>query len=71
MKKVTLFLLAIFTFAFADAQSNKEEIDLMQSIFGMEKKAMVSDFLSVEPAQADAFWALYDEYELSPQGTRR
>ena len=65
MKKITLLLLAIFTFAFANAQSNKEEIDLMQSIFGMEKKAMVSEFVTVDPGQADAFWALYDEYELA------
>jgi len=63
MKKITLLLLAICTFTFANAQSAKEEIDLMQSIFGMEKKAMVSEFVTVDPAQADAFWALYDEYE--------
>ena len=63
MKKITLLLLAVFTFAFANAQSDKEEIDLMQSIFGMEKKAMVSEFVTVDPAQADAFWAIYDEYE--------
>ena len=65
MKKITLLLLAVFTFAFANAQSNKEEIDLMQSIFGMEKKAMVSEFVTVDPAQADAFWAIYDEYEVA------
>ncbi len=65
MKKITLLLLSIFTFAFANAQSNKEEIDLMQSIFGMEKKAMVAEFVTVAPGHADAFWALYDEYELA------
>ena len=65
MKKLTLVILALFAFVFANAQSNKEEIDLMQSIFGMEKKAMVTEFVSVDPAQADAFWALYDEYELA------
>ena len=65
MKKVTLLLLAVCTFAFANAQSNTEEIDLMQSIFGMEKKAMVSEYVKVDPAQADAFWAIYDEYEMA------
>jgi|WetSurSiteA1Bulk_404760.scaffolds.fasta_scaffold01100_2 hypothetical protein len=63
MKKVTLLLLAIFTFTFVNAQTNKEEIDLMQSVFGMEKKAMVAEYVKVDPAQADAFWNLYDEYE--------
>ena len=63
MKKVTLLLFACLTFAFANAQTNKEEVDLMQSIFGMEKKAMLAEFVQVDPGQADAFWALYDEYE--------
>jgi hypothetical protein len=63
MKKVTLLLFAIFTFAFVNAQSNKEEIDLMQAAFGMDKKAVVSEFVKVDAAQKDAFWKLYDEYE--------
>jgi hypothetical protein len=63
MKKLTLFLSAIFVFALLGAQSNKEEIDLMQAAFGMEKKAMVADFVKVNDAQKDAFWKLYDEYE--------
>lgn len=44
-----------------NAQTNKEETDLMQSVFGMEKKAIVADFIDVE--SGDPFWALYDEYE--------
>jgi hypothetical protein len=35
----------------------------MQASFGMEKKAMVAEFVQVDPAQKDAFWKLYDEYE--------
>jgi len=62
MKKVTLLLFALVMFASANAQM-KEEVDLMQAAFGMEKKAMVSSFIQVDPAQNDAFWALYDEYE--------
>jgi len=65
MKKVTLLLLALFTFAFVNAQSNKEEIELYQSAFGMEKKAVVAEFVKVDAAQKDAFWKLYDEYETS------
>jgi len=63
MKKVSLLLIAFFTFLFVNAQSNKEEVDLMQSAFGMEKKAMVSEFVKVDASQKDAFWKLYDEYE--------
>lgn len=54
----------IMVFAFGEtskAQSNNEETDLFQSIFGMEKKAIVADFLEIE--SNNPFWALYDEYE--------
>lgn len=43
------------------AQSDKEETDLMQSIFGMEKKAVVANFIGIE--SDNPFWALYDDYE--------
>jgi hypothetical protein len=63
MKKTILLLLAMGFGAWVNAQSNKEEIDLMQSVFGMDKKAIVAEFVKVDPAQKDAFWQLYDEYE--------
>ena len=46
------------------AQSNKEEVDYIQSIFGMEKKAIVADFITLDGAAKDAFWSLYDQYEV-------
>ena len=36
---------------------------MIQSVFGMEKKAIVADFIQLEGTQGDAFWKLYDEYE--------
>ena len=45
------------------AQTNKEEVDLMQAAFGMEKKAIIAEFVQPTEMQADAFWQLYDEYE--------
>ena len=63
MKKVTILLAFILSFTLLKAQSNKEEIELVQSVFGMEKKAIVAEFVKVDAAQKDAFWALYDEYE--------
>ena len=63
MKKYILITLALFIASFAYTQSNKEEVDLMQSAFGMDKKAVVTDFVHPSPAEKDAFWKLYDEYE--------
>ena len=63
MKKYILIISALFMASFASAQSNKEEVDLMQAAFGMDKKAAVAEFVKPSPAQKDAFWKLYDEYE--------
>ena len=62
MKKM-LILLSICLSTAAFAQSNKEDVDFIQSIYGKEKKAIVADFIKLEGAQKDAFWKLYDQYE--------
>jgi hypothetical protein len=63
MKKHILIIAALFLASFAYTQSNKEEIDLFQAAFGMDKKSVVVDFVKPSAAQKDAFWKLYDEYE--------
>jgi len=48
----------------AMAQSNKEDVDFIQSIYGKEKKAVVAQFIQLDGPQKDAFWKIYDEYEV-------
>lgn len=55
-----LFIATLFSQTI-NAQTTKEETDLYQSIFGMEKKAIVADFIGVD--SGNPFWSLYDEYE--------
>ena len=62
MKKL-LVIAALFVSAAGFAQSNKEDVDLIQSLFGKEKKSIVAEFIKLEGAQKDAFWNLYDQYE--------
>ncbi len=63
MKK-SILLFSMLTACFSVfSQSNLEEIEFYQSIFGMEKKAIVSSFISLEGEASDAFWSQYDEYE--------
>lgn len=66
MKTTNLyFLMAIMlTTVFGqtlNAQSNKEEIEYIQSVIGMEKKAALAEFLAIESSAS--FWAIYDAYE--------
>lgn len=65
MKKFILgAIIAVFAMA-SNAQSNKEEIDLMQSVYGMQKKELISKHMKIEAGQADLFWKMYDEYEVA------
>jgi len=61
-KSVLLFSLLMACFS-VFSQSNLEEIEFYQSIFGMEKKTIVSSFISLEGEASSAFWSQYDEYE--------
>jgi len=65
MKKLILVaIIAVFAMA-SNAQSNKEEIDLMQSVYGMQKKDLIAKHMKLEAGQADLFWQMYDEYEVA------
>lgn len=64
MKKLLFIIAAMLMIApMAKSQSNAEEIDFFQSIFGSEKKAMVASFINLEGEASTAFWANYDRYE--------
>lgn len=67
MRKCISIILLFFVASISQAQSNQEEIDLIQSIFGMKKQDIVAGFVDVSPAQKEAFWKLYDEYEAKRQ----
>lgn len=65
MKKLILFaIIALFTFG-AQAQSNVDEIDFTQSVYGLQKRDLIAKHLKLAPNQINLFWQLYDEYEIS------
>lgn len=47
----------------SNAQSNEDELQFMQSIYGMEKRDVVEEFLELSDTETNEFWRLYDEYE--------
>lgn len=65
MKKLVTLLIVLFLgVQVGTAQSDVEEIDFIQSIMGAEKKEVMSQFVDLQGPAADAFWKLYDEYEV-------
>ncbi len=60
-----IFLTGIFSLVIMSAytQSAKEELGIIQDLFGMEKKAAVAQFLNNGGEVGDDFWVVYDAYE--------
>ena len=63
MKTLSIAIVILLSFNFLNAQTSNEEIDYLQAIFGMEKRAAVKEFIHLEEAESEAFWKSYDEYE--------
>jgi hypothetical protein len=64
MKSLFLFMISVTMTIATVAQSNKEDIDLVQAIYGKEKKLLVAEFISIaDEAKKSSFWKIYDEYE--------
>lgn len=63
MKKLFILVLAMMLGYGLQAQSNKEDIEILQGIYGKNKKEIMAGFVQLQGTQADAFWKLYDAYE--------
>lgn len=64
MKKITLLITALLVFSISHAQDvTTEEIQMVQELFGSEKKAIIEENVDLTGVNADSFWKLYTEYE--------
>ena len=64
MKKgslLSLIAVAVFTIT-ASAQTFKDELDVVQTVWGKNKKQITMDFLQLSPEEAAAFGPIYDAY---------
>jgi hypothetical protein len=63
MKSFFCFIALALSVSFVNAQSNKEDIAIIQGIFGKEKKALVAEYMTLTPEKQATFWTQYDQYE--------
>lgn len=65
MKQMILLITSccFVTAILAQNTLTKEDIQIVQSVFGKEKKELVQQYMTFAPAQNDKFWSLYNEYE--------
>jgi hypothetical protein len=64
MKKVLFLFAAMLVSMYSFAQSYTEEVDFFQALYGMEKKAIVEEFVQPATTNRVPFWEVYDEYEV-------
>lgn len=65
MKNITR-VLVLFTLLFSSAifsQTIEEEVEVIQEIFGAEKKEIYLQNMNLDGVDAAAFWKLFDSYE--------
>lgn len=72
MKKLTLFIACLFFIGGLYAQDlTAEEVQMIQDVFGSEKREIIAENINMEGVNTDAFWKLYDEYEAQRQDIGR
>lgn len=64
MKKISLILIMIVTSLSSYAQSSfKEDVDVLQSVYGKSKSDLVKQYMNLSDTQSLAFAKVYDDYE--------
>lgn len=73
MKKIIMLALFAIGTISSNAQQTKDEIAILQSAYGMQKRDLVAKFMDISDAQSATFWSLYEEYEVARKaiGTKR
>ncbi|PUU68403.1 hypothetical protein DBB36_19145, partial [Flavobacterium sp. WLB] len=64
MKKLSLiFIMAVAVFSSYAQSSFKEDVDVLQSVYGKSKADLVKQYMNLSDAQSAAFTKVYDNYE--------
>jgi Spy/CpxP family protein refolding chaperone len=64
MKKVFVMFLFMFgSAAYVSAQMSQDDVALVQSMYGMNKRDLVKKYMALTPKQDSLFWPIYDAYE--------
>lgn len=65
MKKILFTIITASLISLSTtAQSDSENIDLVQAAIGIEKKDAFNSFIILNETNRDVFWKIYDEYEM-------
>ena len=63
MKNLLCLAVVMFFSLATFAQSNKEDVEIIQNMFGKQKKELVQMYMTIPEDKKAGFWTLYDQYE--------
>jgi methanogenic corrinoid protein MtbC1 len=64
MKKLSLVLFLITTVTTFAQSTSKEDLDIIQGIYGKSKKELATTYMNLSEPQSSAFFKVYDAYEV-------
>src|SRR5689334_15157559 len=67
IKTATLCFVMLAAGPGLSAQTNKDEVQLIQSAYGINKREIVKEYIRMSDAEAQKFWPVYDAYESERQ----
>ena len=65
MKKLIIVAIITLITFISQAQSKIQEADLIQSVYGMQKRDLIAKHMKLTSTQTNLFWQLYSEYEIA------
>ena len=65
MKKFILAVVFALVALPSLAQTEKDEVAIFQNAFGIEKRALIENYMKIDESKAAEFWKLYEAYETS------
>ncbi len=68
MKSLTITLVALVISLSTIAQVSTTEFEMVKSVFNVEKKVMLTDFLQLSDPDSKLFWPIYNEYQSEREG---
>ena len=66
MKRIVLFFLLTGSFNLF-SQISQGDIQIVQQLFGVEKAALIQEYMEFTPHQDSVFWPIYNKYEQERQ----
>jgi hypothetical protein len=63
MRKIIIGLFILLATDVAYSQKDNTDIDVIQSVFGRDKRLIIDQHMQLNDKQNNSFWRLYDQYE--------